>query len=59
MIAINDSFDEEVDETVHDRPEIKKIFHHIKRDGITPKEGGTLRKIKLLVTLLLSESLTS
>jgi hypothetical protein len=42
MTAINDSLDEEVDETLYDRPEIKKIFHHIKRDDITPKERAKM-----------------
>jgi predicted transposase/invertase (TIGR01784 family) len=42
MTAINDSLDEEVDESLYDRPEIKKIFHHIKRDDITPKERAKM-----------------
>ena len=42
LLAINDSLDEEVDETQYDRPEIKKIFHHIKRDDITPKERAKM-----------------
>jgi hypothetical protein len=42
MIAINDSLDEEVDETQYDRPVIKKIFHQIKRDDITPKERAKM-----------------
>ncbi|KPA10441.1 hypothetical protein MHK_009354 [Candidatus Magnetomorum sp. HK-1] len=42
MRAINDSLDEEIDETHYDRLAIQKIFQHIKRDDITPRERAIM-----------------
>jgi hypothetical protein len=42
MLAIDDSLDEEVDETLYKRTEIIKIFNRIKKDDITPRERAVM-----------------
>jgi predicted transposase/invertase (TIGR01784 family) len=38
LAAINDTLDEEVDETLYQRREIHKLFEHIRQDRISPEE---------------------
>lgn len=42
MLAINDSLDEEVEESCYSRPEILKIFDYIEKDHITPEERARM-----------------
>ena len=42
LLAINDSLDEEVDETRYTRPEIQRVFEYIEKDRITPEERAEL-----------------
>ncbi|MCP4352059.1 MAG: hypothetical protein GY795_41880 [Desulfobacterales bacterium] len=43
MLAINDSLDEEVDESRYNRPEIHKVFGLIEKDMISPKEYAAMK----------------
>ncbi len=43
MLAIDDTLDEEVDESAYTRPEIREIFHRIERDRISPKERAAMK----------------
>lgn len=40
--AIQDTLDEEVDETGYDRPEIRKIFDYIEKDAVSPVERAKM-----------------
>lgn len=40
--AINDTLDEEVDETQYHRTEIRKLFDHIQQDQISPEERAQM-----------------
>ena len=42
MLAINDSLDEEVEESRYSRPEILKVFDYIEKDHITPEERARM-----------------
>jgi predicted transposase/invertase (TIGR01784 family) len=43
LLAIQDSLDEEVDETVYKRPSIRRLFDLIARDLISPKEYARMK----------------
>jgi predicted transposase/invertase (TIGR01784 family) len=43
LLAIDDSLDEEVDETAYQRPEIQQIFNVIARDLISPQERARMK----------------
>jgi len=43
LLAIQDSLDEEVDETAYHRPEIQQIFELIARDSISPTERARMK----------------
>jgi len=43
LLAIQDSLDEEVDETAYQRPEIQQIFELIARDLISPTERARMK----------------
>ncbi len=43
MLAIDDSLDEQIDESQYTRPEILKIFNLIEKDLITPKEYAAMK----------------
>ncbi|MCP4110961.1 MAG: hypothetical protein GY749_36470 [Desulfobacteraceae bacterium] len=43
MLAINDSLDEEVDESKYKHPDIRKLFELIEKDMITPKEYAAMK----------------
>ncbi len=42
MVAINDSLDEQVEESEYTRPEIHKIFDYIEKNHITPDERARM-----------------
>ncbi|MDM8525265.1 PD-(D/E)XK nuclease family transposase [Desulfococcaceae bacterium HSG8] len=42
LLAIRDTLDEEVDETVYQKPEIRKIFDHIEKDSVSPAERAEM-----------------
>jgi len=43
LLAIQDSLDEEVDETAYQRPEIQHIFELIARDLVSPTERARMK----------------
>ncbi|MCP4347056.1 MAG: hypothetical protein GY795_16200, partial [Desulfobacterales bacterium] len=42
MLAIEDSLDETVEESDYTHPEIHKVFHHIEKDRISPRERAKM-----------------
>ncbi|MGB0388685.1 MAG: PD-(D/E)XK nuclease family transposase [Ardenticatenaceae bacterium] len=42
LLAIADSLDEKVDESLYERPEIRKVFDLIKKDTISPEERAQM-----------------
>ncbi|QTA85773.1 hypothetical protein [Desulfonema magnum] len=42
LLAIQDTLDEEVDETVYQQAEILKIFDHIEKDSVSPAERAVM-----------------
>ncbi len=42
LLAIQDTLDEEVDESYYQSPHIQKIFEHIKKDLVSPKERSKM-----------------
>jgi len=42
LLAIQDTLDDEVDETIYEKPEIRKIFDHIEKDSVSPDERAKM-----------------
>ncbi len=42
LLAIQDTLDEEVDETAYQKPEIRKIFDHIEKGSLSPAERAKM-----------------
>ena len=42
MLAIQDTLDEEVDETAYESPVIRRIFDYIEKDSVTPAERARM-----------------
>lgn len=42
LLAINDSLDEEVDESLYTHPQIRQVFDIIERDSVTPQERAEM-----------------
>ncbi|MCP4701042.1 MAG: hypothetical protein GY862_29940, partial [Gammaproteobacteria bacterium] len=42
LLAIQDTLDEEVDETAYRKAEIRKIFDHIEKDAVSPAERAKM-----------------
>jgi predicted transposase/invertase (TIGR01784 family) len=42
LLAIDDTLDEEVEETSYKHPQVRKVFTHIGKDAITPQERARM-----------------
>jgi predicted transposase/invertase (TIGR01784 family) len=42
LLAIDDTLDEEVEETAYKHPQVQKVFTHIGKDAITPQERARM-----------------